>query len=58
MIAIKQNAEQQQQQDDKNDIAALLNFDAEAIEKEAERLGRVHKIKVSIVSCIDTAIPF
>ena len=58
IIAIKQQEQQQQQHDDVNDDTALLNLDVEAIEEEAHRLGRVHNVKVSNVSCIDTAIPF
>ena len=44
--------------EDKYDSAALLSLDVEAVAKEAQRLGKVDELKVSIVSCIDTAIPF
>ena len=37
---------------------ALLSLDIEAVVKDAHRLGKMDELRVSNVSCIDTAIPF
>ena len=37
---------------------ALLSLDIEAVVEHAYHSGKIDELKVSIVSCIDTAIPF